>query len=75
MLDLAVNLAGTLLANYPEFPDSWLAVQLAFVINVCQMFIYGANVFLEEFRDQRRASQSVSLSKRHSIRMTVLGLV
>src|SRR5207237_5949530 len=53
VLDLPLDGARTFQSNYPEFPDSCSAVQLAFVENVDEMLIDGTNVFIEQLRNLR----------------------
>ncbi len=49
MLDQAANLAVSLTANYPEFPDSCLRVQLTFLQDVLEMLVDRADIFLKQF--------------------------
>src|SRR5690606_22154537 len=45
VLDVSLNRTLALLANHPEFPDSWLALKLTLGKNIAQMLIDCANVF------------------------------
>jgi len=53
VLDVAGNLPRPLGSNYPEFPDSCLWAQFAFLENVHQVLVDRPDVFLEQLRDQR----------------------
>jgi hypothetical protein len=44
-------LPAPLLANHPEFPDSWLPQQFAFLKNIHQVFVNRSDILLEQFRD------------------------
>jgi hypothetical protein len=52
VLDLASNLAPTLVSNYSEFPNSCHRVNLAILANAFQMLIYGRDGHLKQLRDQ-----------------------
>ena len=42
MLNGSRNLTRALLANYPEFPDSWLSFQLTLIIDIREDYARGA---------------------------------
>ena len=69
VVDVAGDLAGALLANYPEIPDSCSAVELALVVDVDKVFVDGADVFVNSSAIWAWESQIVSSSKRHSMRV------
>jgi hypothetical protein len=52
MLDQSANLAVSLAANYPEFPDSCLRVQFTFLIDVLEMLVNCADVLLKQLSEQ-----------------------
>ena len=52
MVDAACHLAQTLGPNYPEFPDSCLALQLAGGEDVPQVLADGAHVNIEQLGHQ-----------------------
>lgn len=52
MVDAACHLAQTFGSNYPEFPDSCLALQLAGGEDVPQMLANGAHVDVEQLGHQ-----------------------
>ncbi len=53
VLHLAGHFASALQTNYPEFPDSCLPAQFAFLENVHQMLVDRPPVLLEKLRDER----------------------
>ena len=53
VLKFAVYLAFSFLANDPEFPDSCRARQFVFAVDVADMFVDGAHVFVEQLRHLR----------------------
>ena len=55
MLNEPRDLSLALPANYPEFPDSWVRIQLTLLIDVLKVLTYGAHILLEEVRDERLA--------------------
>src|SRR5665647_1534527 len=76
VLHLAADLTCTLLPNYPEFPDSCLPVQLAFLENVHQVLIDRTNVLLEQLRDERlRQPQRLVFKPALNARAAILSLV
>ena len=40
--------AGPFAANHPEFPDSWLRIELALFKQVSQVFVDRSDILLEE---------------------------
>jgi hypothetical protein len=40
-------------ANYPEFPDSWSGKEFPLLVNVLEVLVDGADIFLKKFRDKR----------------------
>ncbi len=52
VVDLSGDLARSLGSNYPEFPDSCFATQLAFVEDVDQVFVDRSDVRLEQAGDE-----------------------
>src|SRR5205823_6230140 len=53
VIDLAFDGTGALQTNYPEFPDSCPAVQLALIEDVDQMLVDRADVLVEQLRNLR----------------------
>ena len=49
-IDFSGNLPGSFGLNYPEFPDSFIRREFAFLVNILDMFVYGSNILLKQFR-------------------------
>ena len=48
MLNGALDLPLALLANYPEFPDSSLSVQLTLLVHIADVLADGAQILTEQ---------------------------
>ncbi len=55
MKNLSSNLAAALHANYPEFPDSWLFINLAFAIHVENVLVHRGDADPKQVRHLRLA--------------------
>jgi len=41
MLDFTADASLAFMPNYSEFPNSWVGLQLAFLIKVFEVLVYG----------------------------------
>ncbi len=48
MVHEALDLAGALSLNYPEFPDSCRRIEFSLLVDVLEVLVDGADVLLEQ---------------------------
>jgi len=76
VLDLSGDLPRALGSNYPEFPDSCLPTQFAFVEDIHQVLVDRPYILLEKLPDERlRQPQRLILKPALNARAAILGLV
>ena len=60
-----LNLALALLANYPEFPDSWFFLQFTLLEHIAHVLVDGSHVFAKQLRHLDLAEPDRFLIQRH----------
>src|SRR5690554_581224 len=50
VINFPLNLALALLANYPEFPDSWFSLQFTLLEHITHVLVDGSHVFAKQLR-------------------------